>query len=99
MSASEVTMSKSSLIAAALLATPAPAVAQIVFVDAPPIAPPTKAERMKSDTDKIECRAENPLGTRLGRHQVCLTKDQWWAYEQEARQRVQEWGRLGSSNH
>jgi len=93
-------MFKSSLIVAALLAIPAPALAQIVFVDPPPpIAPPTRADMMKSDTDKIECRAENTLGSRLGRHQVCLTKEQWWAFEQEARQRVQDWGRLGSTSH
>ena len=93
-------MSKFSLIAAAFLAMPAPALAQIVFVDPPPqIAPPTRADRMTSDTEKIVCRAENPTGTRLDRHQVCLTNEQWWAFEQEARQRMQEWGRLGSSSH
>jgi len=93
-------MSKTSLIAAALFVIPAPAVAQIVFVDAPPIAPPTKMDKSKSDTEKIECRAENQLGSRLGRHQVCLTKEQWWAYEQEDKQRVQQWQIIGyRSNH
>jgi len=91
-------MSKSSLIAAALFVIPAPAVAQIVFVDPPAIAPPTRADKAKSDTEKIECRAEDTLGSRLERHQVCLTKEQWWAYEQEDKQRVQEWQIIGYRN-
>jgi hypothetical protein len=93
-------MSKFSLIAAALFGVAAPATAQIVFVDAPQIAPPTTADKSKSDTEKIECRAENQLGSRLGRHQVCLTKEQWWAYEQEDKQRVQQWQIVGyAANH
>jgi len=87
-------MSKFSLIAAALLGIPAPAFAQIVFVDAPSTPPPTTADKMNSDAEKIECRTENELGSRLERHLVCLTKEQWWAFEQESRQRMQEWGRL-----
>jgi hypothetical protein len=83
------------LIAAALLAIPAPALAQIVFVDSPSVPPPTKAEKGKSDWDKIQCRAEDDLGSRLARHQVCLTKWQWYAYEQEAKQRVYDWQRIG----
>jgi len=88
-------MSKLPLIAAALLAIPAPALAQIVFVDTPPLAPPTKADKSKSDWDKIQCRAEDETGSRLRREQVCLTKWQWWAYEQEAKQRVYDWQRIG----
>ena len=88
-------MLKIALLAAGLLAVPAPVLAQIVFVDPPPQFTPTKADKAKSDWDKVECRSEDALGSRLDRHQVCLTKWQWWSYEQEAKQRAYDWQRIG----
>lgn len=88
-------MSKFVMIAAALLAVPAPVVAQIVFQDDSTKFTPTKADKSKSDLDKVVCRAEDVLGNRLERHQVCLTKEQWFSYEQEAKQRVYDWQRIG----
>ena len=74
-------MVKFLLAASAYLIFPAPALAQIVFVDTPPLPPPTKAEKRQSDLDKIQCRMQDTTGTRLGRHQVCLTREQWLIYE------------------
>jgi hypothetical protein len=92
-------MSSFPVVAAVLLMVPTPVLAQIVFEDPPPKVAPTKASNLKSDWDKIECRAEDVLGSRLERHLVCLTKWQWWANEQETKQRVREWERLGSSSN
>ena len=92
-------MSKFAIIAAALLAVPAPVLAQIVFQDDLTKFTPTKSDKAKSDTDKIVCRAQDDLGSRLERHQVCLTKQQWLTYEQEAKQRVADWQRIGLASH
>lgn len=90
-------MSKFILIAATLLAVPAPVVAQTIFEDGVDVTKftPTKQDKLKSDWDKVECRTEDTLGSRLDRNRVCLTKWQWWAYEQEAKQRVYDWQRIG----
>ncbi len=92
-------MSKFAIIAAALLAVPAPAFAQIVFVDDLSKFTPAKSDQFKSDLDKIVCRSQDDLGSRLERHQVCLTKQQWLSYEQEAKQRVADWQRIGLASH
>ena len=92
-------MSKFAIIAAALLAVPAPVFAQIIFVDDLSKFTPTKADQFKSDLDKVVCRSEDVLGSRLERHQVCLTKQQWFSYEQEAKQRVQQWQIIGLTSH
>ena len=91
--------SKFAIIAAALLAVPAPAFAQIVFEDDLTKFTPTHSDKAKSDLDKLVCRSEDELGSRLGRHQVCLTKQQWLTYEQEAKQRVSDWQRIGLTSH
>lgn len=92
-------MSKVHIIAAAALIVPAPVLAQIVFQDAPRRVAPTKAAGPKSDLDQIECRAQDTTGDRLERHQVCLTKQQWLSYEQEAKQRVLELQVIGFTSH
>jgi hypothetical protein len=89
---SEVPMSKLAYIAAALMMISAPASAQIVVQDSP-VAPPsqaTKSAAAKSDVDKVVCRIQDTIGSRLQSHQVCMTKQQWWAYEQEAKQKVHD---------
>lgn len=92
-------MSKLTLIAAALLALPAPALAQIVFEGDLTKFVPTKAEKAKSDLDHLECRAQDVLGSRLQRHQVCLTKAQWQIYDQEEKQAVHDWKIIPLSSH
>jgi hypothetical protein len=80
---------------ALLLVLPAPALAQIVFQDAPVVPPPTKAEKSKSDMDKIVCRSQETIGSRLERQQVCLTKQQWLSAEQEAKLKVHDMQVIG----
>jgi hypothetical protein len=92
-------MSKLAYLAAALMVVPGPALAQIVFQDAPAVAPATKAEKSKSDLDKVVCRSQDALGSRLDRHQVCMTKEQWFAAEQEAKNKVHDMQVLGLLSH
>lgn len=94
-------MSKFILIAAALLSAPAPVFAQIIFDDGVDVTKftPTKQDKLKSDWDKVECRNQDVLGSRLERHHVCLTKWQWWTYEQETKQWIQSMERLGEASH
>lgn len=88
-------MSKLPFLAAALFLIPAPVLAQIVIVENPPMPLPTKSTAANSDWDKLECRSQDVLGSRLQRHQVCLTKWQWFTYEQEEKDMVYDWQRIG----
>ena len=88
-------MSKFAFIAAALLVVPAPVLAQIVFEGDLTKFVPTQADKAKSDLDHLECRSQDVLGSRLERHQVCMTKQQWWTYEQEDKMRVHDWQVIG----
>jgi len=90
-------MSKLAYLTAALLVLPAPAVAQIVFQDAPVVAPATKGDKSKSDMDKIVCRSQETIGSRLERQQVCMTKQQWQSAEQEAKNKVREMQIIGDT--
>jgi hypothetical protein len=76
-------MSKLAYITAALMIIPAPAMAQIVFDNSPPPAATAKGAKPKSDVEKVICRSQDTLGSRLQAHQVCMTKSQWFAYEQQ----------------
>jgi len=78
-------MPKFALITAALLFIPSPIFAQITFADSSPTAAPAKPAKGKSDVDKVVCRTQDTLGSRLQAHQVCMTKSQWAAYEQQQR--------------
>ena len=73
----------------AALVVPAPAMAQIVFDDSPAKAVPAKSAA-KGDLDKIECRQQETIGSRLQAHKVCLTREQWIQAEQDNRRKVQE---------
>jgi hypothetical protein len=86
----EVHMSKLAYLTAAILVIPAPGFAQIVFQDSPPAVAPTKAAVPQSDLNKIECRTEETIGSRLQSRRVCLTKQQWFQEEQENKRKVQE---------
>lgn len=90
-------MSKLACLTAVLLVLPGPAVAQILFQDAPVVPPPTKAEKGKSDMDKIVCRSQETIGSRLERQQVCMTKQQWQSAEQEAKNKVREMQIIGDT--
>lgn len=79
-------MSKLAFAAAALLVVSGPALAQIVFDDSPP---PAKVAK-KSDVNKLVCRSQETIGSRLQAHQVCMTVDQWRTYEQAYKDQVAE---------
>ena len=83
-------MSKLACLMAVLTALPAPAFAQIVFQEAPVVPPAAKTEQGKSDMNKIVCRSQETIGSRLERQQVCMTKQQWWQAEQDNKRKVQE---------
>lgn len=86
-------MSKFAFISAALLIIPSPGFAQIVFQDPPP--PPAAKAKAKSDVDKVVCRMQDTLGSRLQAHQVCMTKQQWAQYEQDWKNKVHDMQVLG----
>jgi hypothetical protein len=83
-------MLKFAYMSAALMLAPAPAFAQIVFQDAPATAAAPEKASQKSDLDKVECRMQDTLGSRLQSHKVCMTKQQWWQAEQDNKRKVQE---------
>jgi hypothetical protein len=87
-------MSKFAFIALGLLLTPAPVLAQIVFDDSPPAQAKAQPKK-KSDVDKIECRTQDTLGSRLQAHQVCMTKQQWATYELDSKLKVHEMQDIG----
>ncbi|HYX45580.1 MAG TPA: hypothetical protein VE820_01975 [Sphingomicrobium sp.] len=87
-------MSKFALITAALLIIPSPGFAQIVFEDSPP-PPPAHKTMANSDVDKVVCRMQDTLGSRLQARQVCMTKQQWSQYEQEWKNKVHDMQVLG----
>jgi hypothetical protein len=90
-------MSKLACLMAVLTALPAPALAQIVFQEAPVVPPAAKTEQGKSDMNKVVCRSQETIGSRLERQQVCMTKQQWLSAEQEAKNKVREMQIIGDT--
>jgi hypothetical protein len=84
-------MTKFAYLAGAVIfvSTPLLAQAQVQQAIPQPVAP-AKVANSKSDADKVECRSQDELGSRLQRHQVCMTKGQWYTYEQENKKQVQD---------
>ena len=72
-------------VALLLLAVPAAAVAQT-----PAAAPQAPVEAKKNPLDKIICRTEDTVGTRLGAHKVCATLREWKDQEQENREALEK---------
>ena len=89
-------MSKTAFITAALMVLPAPLLAQ-----AAPTAPAPQAsvkpDLSKSDMDKVVKRSQDEIGSRLERHQVCMTKQQWMTNEQEAKLKVHDLQMMGDA--
>ena len=83
-------MSKYAFVCAGLLVISAPGLAQIVIQDTPTPVVPAKNSGSKSDLDKVVCRQQEDIGSRLQSHQVCMTKQQWWQLEQDNKLKVQE---------
>lgn len=76
-------------IGAAMALIPAPSLAQIVIEDSPAAATTAKPG-VRSDLDKVVCRMQDTLGSRLQAHKVCMTKQQWWQAEQDNKRKVEE---------
>ncbi|HWJ58867.1 MAG TPA: hypothetical protein VNR68_04400 [Sphingomicrobium sp.] len=70
------------VIAGLLITSPVPA--QITFEDAPP-APAVK----RLPSDKMVCRTQETVGSRLGSKRVCLTESEWKEQERLTREAVQ----------
>jgi hypothetical protein len=51
-------------------------------------------EQAPGDKDKLICRTEADLGTRLGGTRVCLTRDQWAERRRQAREATEQ-GQMG----
>jgi hypothetical protein len=97
-------MLKLAYFGAALVVASVPATAQIVFQDGSATstakAPTTvKTAKPSKDSDKLVCRSQDTLGSRLDAHQVCMTKEQWAANEQEAKQKVHDMQVIGYVSH
>ena len=95
-------MSKLAYLGAALVIASVPASAQIVLQDtADQVAAPkpVKTAKPSKDSDKLICRSQDTIGSRLDAHQVCLTKEQWAANEQEAKQKVHDMQVIGYVSH
>ena len=71
------------VIAGLLITSPVPA--QITFEDAPP-APAVK----RLPSDKMVCRVEQTVGSRLGAKKTCMTAREWKDLEDETRQAVEK---------
>ena len=82
---------------AALMLLPAPLSAQIVFDDGPKPAAPTKSASLKSDVDKVVCRMQDEIGSRLRAHKVCMTVGQWRDNELGYKEHLQEMQDLAPS--
>jgi hypothetical protein len=88
-------MLKSAFLIAAGLGVAMPAVAQTTVQPQP-----VQAATAKSDVNKLICKKEEEIGSRLGAKKVCLTLEQWQARTSEDRQqleRVQQGARGPSS--
>jgi hypothetical protein len=44
----------------------------------------------KSDVDKVVCRMQDEIGSRLRAHKVCMTVGQWRENEREYKEHLQE---------
>ena len=80
------------VLVAALSAISSPASAQIVFDNSAPPAPapaPKGATKM-TDLNKVVCRTQEEIGSRLQNHKVCMTNEQWKVYAQQYKDQVQE---------
>ncbi len=78
------------VVALSIISSPAPA--QIVFDNSAPPPPPAAAKSAKPMTDlnKVVCRTQEEIGSRLQNHKVCMTNDQWKVYAQQYKDQVQE---------
>jgi hypothetical protein len=51
---------------------------------------PAPKQATKSDIDKVVCRMQDEIGSRLRAHKVCMTVGQWRDNEREYKEHLQE---------
>ena len=56
-------------------------------------------DETKSDVDRVICREQSEIGSRLMHNKVCLTNGQWLQYEADNREHIQQMERLGMSGN
>lgn len=77
-----------------LVAATAPAMAQ----NAAPATPAAPVQAQKDPLDKIVCRTEDTLGTRLGAHRVCATLREWHEQEAQNREALEKMQQMNQQN-
>lgn len=79
-----------------ILAFAAPAYAQ---TPAPPPAQtqPAAPAAKENPLDKVVCRSEDTVGSRLKKHKVCATVREWQEMEAESRQELQLYQQRGQA--
>lgn len=51
---------------------------------------PAPKPAVRSDVDKVVCRMQDEIGSRLRAHKVCMTVGQWRDNEREYKEHLQE---------
>jgi hypothetical protein len=77
------------LVLAVLLAAADPGAGQAPGAQAPSPAPPAQAAKPAKDPNKIVCRSEEQVGTRV-RVRKCMTQQQWDGQDEQTRQYFQD---------
>jgi hypothetical protein len=74
------------LLAAVVAATP-------LAAQTPPQAQPVETNAKKSDANKLVCKTEETIGSRLGAKKVCLTVQEWKEQADYYRDQTESWQR------
>lgn len=59
-----------------------------------PQAQPIQADPKKSDSNKLVCKTEDSIGSRLGNKKVCLTVQEWKERADYYRDQTETWQRM-----
>ena len=87
-------MLKSIIFIAAGVAVAMPAAAQTT-VQPQPVQAPTA----KSDVDKLICKKQEEIGSRLGAKKVCMTVAQWLVFQNDVKDQTRRIEILGHVSH
>lgn len=74
-----------------LLMLTALAVLTPIAAQAEPRTAPVQIDPKKSDADKVVCKREDTLGSRLNAKKVCMTVKEWQEYVYWNREQVERW--------
>ena len=79
-----------------ILAFAAPAMAQTAVPPAPQTQPAAPAAK-QNPLDKVVCRTEDTVGSRLKKHKVCATVREWQEMEADMRSAVELYQQRGQA--